>query len=93
MLQGSSVVYGNEVEPPARGFPLEYRNIVVTSSDVAEFKLDINAPYELKIGRGAFTTPQQVKYDAQYGVKQYGDVFYSLRGNTVNPKKLLITFP
>lgn len=93
LLQGSSVVYGNEVEPPARGFPLEYRNIVVTSSDVTEFKLDINAPYELKIGRGAFTTPQQVKYDAQYGVKQYGDVFYSLRGNTVNPKKLLITFP
>ncbi|BCW59946.1 hypothetical protein StoSoilB20_32930 [Arthrobacter sp. StoSoilB20] len=93
LLQDSEVVYGNEIEPPARGFPLEYRNIVVTSNEASRFKLDISAAYELKIGRGVFTTPQQVKYDAQYGVKQYGDVFYSLRGNTVNPKKLLITFP
>ena len=93
LLQGSTVVYGNEIEPPARGFPLEYRNIIVTSDDVSRFKLNIDAPYELKIGRGAFTTPQQLKYDHQYGVEQHGDVYYSLRGNTTNPKKLLITFP
>ncbi|MDR6639844.1 hypothetical protein [Paenarthrobacter nitroguajacolicus] len=93
LLQDSEVAYGNEIEPPARGFPLEYRNIVVTSNDVSRFSLDIDAPYELKIGRGAFTTPQQLKYDHQYGVEQHGDVFYSLRGNSTNPKKLLITFP
>ncbi|BCW46641.1 hypothetical protein [Arthrobacter sp. StoSoilB5] len=93
LLQGSEVVYGNKIEPPARGFPLEYRNIVVTSDDPSKFTLDIDAPYELKIGKGAFTTPQQVKYDQQYGVKQHGDVFYSLRGNTTNPTRMLITFP
>ena len=93
LLQGSQVIYGNQIEPPARGFPLEYRNIVVTSDDPAKFSLDIDAPYELKIGRGAFTTPQQLKYDQQYGVEQHGDVFYSVRGNTTNPKKLFITFP
>lgn len=93
LLQGSKVVYGNRIEPPARGFPLEYRNIVVTSNDPSKFRLDIDVPYELKIGRGAFTTPQQVKYDQQYGVEQHGDVFYSVRGNTKNPKKMIITFP
>ncbi|MGO4588488.1 hypothetical protein [Paenarthrobacter sp. 2TAF44] len=93
LLQDSTVVYGNEIEPPARGFPLEYRNIIVSSDDVSRFKLTIDAPFDLKIGRGAFTTPQQLKYDHQYGVEQHGDVYYSLRGNTTNPKKLLITFP
>jgi hypothetical protein len=93
LLQGSTVVYGNRIEPPARGFPLEYRNILVTSDDPSKFTLDIDAPYELKIGRGAFTTTQQLKYDKQYGVEQHGDVFYSIRGNTKNPKRMLITFP
>ncbi|WP_311214441.1 MULTISPECIES: hypothetical protein [unclassified Arthrobacter] len=93
LLQDGKVVYGNLVEPPARGFPLEYRNIMVTSDDVSRFAVDIDAPYELMIGRGAFTTQQQVAYDEQYGVEQHGDVFYSLRGNTTNPKKMLITFP
>lgn len=93
LLQGSTIVYGNEIEPPARGFPLEYRNIIVTSTDKSKFHLDIDAPYTLAIGRGAFTTPQQVKYDEQYGVEQHGDVFYSLRGNVTNPKKIFITFP
>ncbi|BCW58400.1 hypothetical protein [Arthrobacter sp. StoSoilB20] len=93
LLQDGKVVYGNQVEPPARGFPLEYRNIMVTSEDPSRFTIDIDVPYELKIGRGAFTTQQQLAYDERYGVEQHGDVFYSLRGNTKNPKKMLITFP
>lgn len=93
LLLGDDVVYGNKIEPPARGFDLEYRNIIVTSDDPADFRLDINASYSLKIGRGAFTTAQQVRYDKQYGVEQHGDLFYSLRGNLKNPRRLLITFP
>lgn len=93
LLQDGALVYGNMIEPPARGFPLEYRNIMVTSNDVSHFTLDIDVPFELKIGRGAFTTPQQLRYDEQYGVEQHGDVFYSLRGNSTTPTKMLITFP
>jgi pimeloyl-ACP methyl ester carboxylesterase len=93
LCQDGAVVYGNSIEPPARGFPLEYRNIMVTCNDVSRFTLDIDVPFELKIGRGAFTTPQQLRYDEQYGVEQRGDVFYSLRGNTTNPTKMLVTFP
>ncbi|MFI2103071.1 hypothetical protein ACH436_07250 [Isoptericola sp. NPDC019693] len=93
LLHGSTVAYGNEIEPPARGSALEYRNIVVSSKDPKDFHLDIEAPFSLKIGHGAFTTPQQVAYDERYGVEQHGDVFYSVRGNTTNPSKLLITFP
>jgi len=93
LYQNGKLVYGNQIEPPARGFPLEYRNIMVTSTDLRDFSLDIDSPYTLKIGKGAFTTPEQIKYDSQYGVKQHGDVYYSLRGNTKNPKRLLLTFP
>jgi hypothetical protein len=93
LSQGPTVVYGNEIEPPARGSALEYRNIIVTSKDTGRFSLDIDAAFTLKIGHGAFTTPQQIEYDEKYGVEQHGDVFYSVRGNTTNPSKLLVTFP
>ncbi|MFW0110009.1 hypothetical protein ACN081_04745 [Rothia sp. P13129] len=93
LYQNGKVVYGNQIEPPARGFPLEYRNIIVTSRDIANFSLSIDAPFTLAISEGAFTTEQQVKYDIQYGVEQHDNVFYSLRGNTTNPSKILITFP
>lgn len=93
LLHKGKLVYGNQIEPPARGFPLEYRNIMVPSDNLNEFSLDIETPYTLKIGKGAFTTPEQLKYDAQYEVQQHGDVFYSLRGNLQNPKRILLTFP
>ncbi|GAA1489407.1 hypothetical protein [Brachybacterium sacelli] len=92
-LEGDRVVYGNKIEPPARGFDLEYRNIIVTSDQPSDFRLDIDAEYSLKIGRGAFTTAQQVRYDEQYGVEQHGDLHYSLRGNLKNPRRVLVTFP
>src|SRR5699024_9516913 len=93
LLQGDRIVYGNKIEPPARGFELEYRNIIVTSDDPKDFSLDIDAEYSLLIGKGAFTTAQQQRYDEKYGVEQHGDLFYSLRGNVKNPKRALITFP
>lgn len=93
LLMGDEMVYGNEVEAPAAGFPLEYRNIIVSSKFAADFRLDIDVPYKLAISRGSFTTAQQAEYDQKYHVVQHGDVFYSLRGNTHNPTKLFITFP
>ncbi len=93
LLMGEDLVYGNEVEAPAAGFPLEYRNIIVSSKRAADFRLDIDVPYKLAISRGSFTTAQQAEYDQKYNVVQHGDVFYSLRGNTLNPTKLFITFP
>lgn len=93
LLQNGQVVYGNRIEAPSRGFDPEYRNIIVTSDDLKDFSLDINADYTLLIGRGAFTTAQQQRYDEQHGVEQHGDLFYSLRGNLRNPKRALITFP
>lgn len=93
LIMGTDVVYGNEIEPPANGYPLEYRNIIVSSRNAADFRLDIDTPYKLAISRGSFTTPQQAEYDIKYKVIQHGNVFYSLRGNRINPKKILITFP
>ncbi|MFK0008713.1 hypothetical protein ACIQTZ_16830 [Paenarthrobacter sp. NPDC090520] len=93
LLQDGEVVYGNLIEPPARGFPLEYRNIMVGTDDPSRFRLASGGPFELGIGRGPFTTPQQIKYDEQYGVEQHGDAYYSVRGNTTDPKRMLLTFP
>lgn len=93
LFQGNKLIYGNKIERPARGFPLEYRNIVVSSRNLKNFSLSIDASFTLAISQGAFSTQQQTDYDIQYGVEQHGDVFYSLRGNKVNPKKIIITFP
>lgn len=93
VIQDGTVVYGNEIEPPARGFPLEYRNFIVSSDDPSRFALDIDASFSMKIGRGAFSTAEQVRYDEKYGVQQHGDVFYSLRGNTTDPSRIFVTFP
>lgn len=93
LFQGNKLIYGNQIEKPARGFPLEYRNIVVSSRRLENFSLSIDAPFTLAISQGAFSTQQQTDYDFKYGVEQHGDVFYSLRGNKVNPRKIIITFP
>ena len=93
LYQGEHVVYGNEIEPPAKGHPLEYRNFVVSSSNPLDFRLDIDSGYTLQIGHGTFSTPQQRDYDKKYGVRQHGNVFYSLRGNATSPTKVIVTFP
>src|SRR5690606_5161236 len=59
----------------------------------ADFHLDIDCGYTLQIGHGTFSTPQQRDYDKKYGVRQHGNVFYSLRGNTSSPSKVIVTFP
>ncbi|GGH65096.1 hypothetical protein [Rothia aerolata] len=93
LFQNGKLVYGNQIEAPAKGFPLEYRNIPVSSLNKNNFRLNINADFDIKIGKGSFTTVQQRNYDDKYEIIQDGDVFYSLRGNTTNPSKILITFP
>lgn len=93
LLKNGQLVYGNRIEAPSQGFELEYRNIVVTSEDPEDFSLDIDADYTLLIGKGAFTTAQQQRYDEMHGIEQHGDLFYALRGNTRSPKRALITFP
>lgn len=43
LYQGKKIVYGNQIEPPAHGFPLEYRNIPVTSRLSEKFTLNIDS--------------------------------------------------
>lgn len=93
LFMGEEIVYGNQVEAPPEGRPLEYRNIIVNSRNAADFRLDIDVPYKLAISKGSYTTAQQAEYDRMYNVVQHGDAFYSLRGNIANPTKMLITFP
>lgn len=91
--QDGKLVYGNRIEAPQRGFPLEYRNIVVTARDESRFSLNLPTTFKIAFSSGQFSTPQQDKYDKTYGVQQHGRVFYSMRGNTKNPKRIIVTFP
>ena len=93
LLERGEVVYGNRIQAPPEGAPLEYRNIVVTSSDPADFTLDPPARYRLDISRGAFSTPEQDSYDQRYGVRRQDGLYSSVRGNTTSPTRLLVTFP
>lgn len=87
------IVYGNVVRQPDSNYPVEYRNIVVDSERPGDFNLDIDAQHTLQIGRGAFSTPQQLDYDRTHDVEQHDGIFYSLRGNTTAPDRILLTFP
>lgn len=85
-------VYGNIVEQPAKGEPLEYRNIVGPSTDPQDYCVNLPVQAEITCSPVAFTTPQQNNFDEKYHVEQHGDVFYSVRGNTANPRKVIFTF-
>lgn len=93
LLQNGEVVYGNRISAPPEGQPLEYRNIVVDSDDPADFELDIRAKFKIAVGPGAFTTPEQDSYDRRYHVQQHRGLHYTVRGNTENPSRLIVTFP
>ncbi|ATG50915.1 hypothetical protein CFK38_04765 [Brachybacterium vulturis] len=93
LLERGEVVYGNRIQAPPPGTPLEYRNILVTSSDPADFTLDLPVKHQLHIGAGAFSTPEQDAYDRKYHVHRRDGLFSSVRGNTTNPARLLVTFP
>lgn len=87
------IVYGNRIERPQKGFPLEYRNIVMPKEDVCRARLSLDADFVLQPNLGTWTTPQQRAYDAKYGVKQHEHMYYSLRGNLESPSHLIVTFP
>ncbi|MBQ9690994.1 MAG: hypothetical protein IJV62_02670, partial [Eggerthellaceae bacterium] len=103
LMHKGACVYGTTCEPPQKGFQLEYRNIVVTSTNYEEFALEIedadknllsgDIEFRLVFSKTQFSTPQQDAYDLKYGVEFKDGIYYSLRGNTKNPKKLIVTFP
>lgn len=93
LTQSGDIVYGNRVEAPARGFELQYRNIIVTSTNISDFTLNLDTEFTLEFSNLPFFTDQQLSYDDQYGVEKFGDVFFSIRGNTTDPKRIIFTFP
>lgn len=93
LFQGDRVVYGDKISTPPAGQPLEYSNIIVTSENPSDFTVDLPVKHRIHVGRGAFSTEEQDSYDQRYQVEQHGDVRYSVRGNTTNPSRILVTFP
>lgn len=93
LRENGRIVYGNRIDAPPTGTPLEYRNIPVTSANPADFTLDPPAKHTLHIGRGAFSTPEQRAYDAKYRVRRWEGLYASVRGETEHPRRLLVTFP
>ncbi|HEX7350848.1 hypothetical protein [Brachybacterium sp.] len=93
LIEHGEVVYGARIEAPPAGAALEIRNIVVSSSDPTDVTIDLPAPYRLDLSPLPFTTPEQDAYDRKYGVRRRDGLFSSVRGNTTNPSRLLVTFP
>lgn len=94
LFQGNRLVWGNEIERPPVGSPLEYRNILVSSFTTEDFTIDPPLPFEIEISEKQFSTAEQDAYDKKYSVTLHEDgLYYSIRGNTKNPKYLLLTFP
>ncbi|MGG7058098.1 hypothetical protein ACQPUZ_07340 [Clostridium tertium] len=93
LFEKGKLVWGIELEGPQVGFPLEYRNIIVSSNNPKDFTLDIDIPNKIEISINSFTTMQQSNYDKRFDIIQDNEFFYSMRGNKKNPKKIIFTFP
>lgn len=93
LFQNDVLVYGGEIVRPTNGDELVFRNFVVTSRDPRKFHLNIDVPYSLTIGPGAFTTAPQEKYDANRGIHREGRLYLCTRGNTTSPRKIIFSFP
>ncbi|MGV9184423.1 hypothetical protein ACTOVL_03510 [Arcanobacterium canis] len=86
-------IYGNVIEEPEAGTPIEYRNIVGSSANPADYSINLPDAFSVEISQYPFVTKQQARFDARFNVQQHGRVFYSIRGNLANPQRVLFTFP
>lgn len=93
LSQDGTVVYGNRIKPPRSGDHVEYRNIIVSKRRAAALNVDIDAAYTLAFSHAPFVSPEQTRYDTKYGIRRAGGAWYSIRGNTESPRRIIVTFP
>lgn len=101
LMYRGDVVYGNVIEPPEKDYPLEYRNIVASSSNESDYSVTLasgerrgeNIAFSIEFSDGVFSTKEQILYDERFGIHKHGDTYYALRGNTKNPSKVIFSFP
>lgn len=86
-------IYGNVIEPPEAGKPVEYRNMVGTSANPEDYAINLRGKFSVSVSPYPFVTREQARFDARFDVRQHGKVFYSIRGNTVAPERVVFTFP
>ncbi|MFU0882262.1 hypothetical protein HV265_03610 [Citrobacter sp. RHBSTW-00678] len=92
-----AVLVVNDEEIPVSGKKGKwFTNIPMNNGDV--FSLKAN-PDEVKLifCKGKVYHPDQLAFDEKYGIEEYhsgkGNIYYSLSGETVEPSKILVTFP
>lgn len=92
-----AVLVVNDEEIPVSGKKGKwFTNIPMNDGDV--FSLKAN-PEEVKLVfcKGKMYHPDQLAFDEKYGIEEYhsgkSSIYYSLSGETVEPSKILITFP
>lgn len=90
VLEKGNVIWGTVIENPENKNKIDYRNIIVNTN---EYEIKCSFKYELIEHDSFLLTDEQRKYDVKYNVINKGNLFYSLSGNKLNPKKILITFP
>lgn len=93
LYENENLVFGTVIEAPADNRSLEYRNIIVSSKTERNFTLDIDAKFNISIGPGGFFTPEQEAYDKKFGVEKHGYLYFATRGNRLNPKRVIFSFP
>lgn len=93
LLYKGKLIWGTEIERAPNGHDLEYRNIIVTDNNPENYTLEPNIPSSIQISDKQFITPEQKKYDEKYRVQFSDGLWYSIRGNDKNPRKIILTFP
>lgn len=91
---GNQLIWGMELESGIPGFNLEYRNIPVESTELKTYRIVPDIPGTVfKFTKNRTYTDEQLEYNKKYGIIAENRLYYSMLGNTVNPERILVTFP
>lgn len=90
----NKLIWGIQLESGVHGYNLEYKNIPISNKNIEDYNME---PYiegvQYNISNDREYYPEQLKYNNKYNIIHEKNLSYSKLGNTVNPNKLLVTFP
>lgn len=86
-------VYRTEQNTHHSPISLTLQNVVTTTTDKSAWACTSGGQLKVSLSRIPFSTAEQRAYDRKYGIRQQRGVFHSKRGNALDPKRLVVTFP
>ncbi|MDO5741460.1 MAG: glycosyltransferase [Vagococcus sp.] len=89
----NSAVFNVSIVSSSCSGKLSFDNLILESDRLNDYHLDVEIPYLLEFSRLPFVSEKQKRYDSDKRIIKVNSLHFSMRGNVINPKYLVITFP